>query len=146
MDLTWVKLKLGSKDPLLVRVWHSIELILIQHCMLGVDYLWPYWRVLLSFTCSGFALMLFCRCVSLSLSAWAILEVGILRVRCHSRSSSVHFRKCFYFFTFRLKLCNRIQNSICNKVWLLEHFICLNRVCDVLCVITSVMTPHNDPS
>jgi hypothetical protein len=36
-----VKVKLESTDQLLVRVWHSIELILIQTCMLGVDYLWP---------------------------------------------------------------------------------------------------------
>jgi hypothetical protein len=35
-----VKLKLESKDQLLTRVWHSIELILIQSCMLGVSYLW----------------------------------------------------------------------------------------------------------
>jgi hypothetical protein len=34
-------LKLESKDQLLARVWHSIELILIQPCMLGVGYLWP---------------------------------------------------------------------------------------------------------
>jgi hypothetical protein len=34
-----VKLKLESKDPLLARVWHSIELILFQSCMLGVCYL-----------------------------------------------------------------------------------------------------------
>jgi hypothetical protein len=33
-----VNLKLESKYQLLERVWHSIELILIQ---LGVDYLWP---------------------------------------------------------------------------------------------------------
>jgi hypothetical protein len=36
-----VKVKLESTDQLLVRVWHSIELILIQPCMLGVGYLWP---------------------------------------------------------------------------------------------------------
>jgi hypothetical protein len=36
-----VKLKLESKDQLLTRVWHSIELILFQSCMLGVGYLWP---------------------------------------------------------------------------------------------------------
>jgi hypothetical protein len=33
------RVKLESKDQLLARVWHSIELILIQPCMLGVDYL-----------------------------------------------------------------------------------------------------------
>jgi hypothetical protein len=36
-----VELKLESKDQLLARVWHSIDLILIQPCMLGVGYLWP---------------------------------------------------------------------------------------------------------
>jgi hypothetical protein len=40
-DINLVKLKLESKDQLLVRVWHSIELILIQPCLLGVGYLWP---------------------------------------------------------------------------------------------------------
>jgi hypothetical protein len=56
MTLTGVELKLESKDPLLARVWHNIELILIQPCMLEsaiyghVDEL-----VLLSFSCSGFA-------------------------------------------------------------------------------------------
>jgi hypothetical protein len=35
-----VKLKLESKDQLLARVWHSIELVLFQPCMLGVGYLW----------------------------------------------------------------------------------------------------------
>jgi hypothetical protein len=40
-DISLVKLKLESKDQLLARVWHSIEFILIQSCMLGIDYLWP---------------------------------------------------------------------------------------------------------
>jgi hypothetical protein len=35
--------------------------------------------------------------------------------------------------------------KFCNKVLVLEHFICAILVCDVLCVITSVMTPQNDP-
>jgi hypothetical protein len=39
--ISLVKLKLECMDPLLAQVWHSIELILIQSCMLGVDYLWP---------------------------------------------------------------------------------------------------------
>jgi hypothetical protein len=37
--ISLVKLKLESKDQLLARVWHSIEIILIQPCMLGVGYL-----------------------------------------------------------------------------------------------------------
>jgi hypothetical protein len=41
-DINLVKLKLESKNQLLARVWYSIELILIQHCMLGVGYLWPH--------------------------------------------------------------------------------------------------------
>jgi hypothetical protein len=36
-----VKLKLESKDSLLTWVWHSIELIPVQSCILGVNYLWP---------------------------------------------------------------------------------------------------------
>jgi hypothetical protein len=56
------------------------------------------------------------------------------------------FRKSFLFSIFRSKLCNRIRNQNCNKVKILEHFICLILVCDVLCVITLVITSHNDPS
>jgi hypothetical protein len=37
--ISLVKLKLESKDPLLAWMWYSIELILIQPCMLGVNYL-----------------------------------------------------------------------------------------------------------
>jgi hypothetical protein len=37
--ITLVKLKLESKDQLLMRIWHSIKLILIQPCMVGVSYL-----------------------------------------------------------------------------------------------------------
>jgi hypothetical protein len=36
-----VKLKLESKDQILASVWHSIELNLIQPCMLVVGYLRP---------------------------------------------------------------------------------------------------------
>jgi hypothetical protein len=39
IGINLVKLKFESKDQLLARVWHNIELILIQHCMLGVGYL-----------------------------------------------------------------------------------------------------------
>jgi hypothetical protein len=42
MALTGVELKLESKDQLLARVWHSIELILFQPCMLGVGYFCPH--------------------------------------------------------------------------------------------------------
>jgi hypothetical protein len=38
-DINLVKLKLKSKDQLLVWVWHSIELILIQSGMFGIGYL-----------------------------------------------------------------------------------------------------------
>jgi hypothetical protein len=41
MKLIGLELKLESKDPLLAQVWHSIEIVLIQPCMLGVSYLWP---------------------------------------------------------------------------------------------------------
>jgi hypothetical protein len=40
-DINLVKLKLEIKDQILARVWHSIELVLFQLCMLGVSYLWP---------------------------------------------------------------------------------------------------------
>jgi hypothetical protein len=35
-SISLVKQKLESKDQLLARIWHSIELILFQLCMLGV--------------------------------------------------------------------------------------------------------------
>jgi hypothetical protein len=42
MELTGLELKLESKDPLVARVWHSIELLFFGICMLGVGYLWPH--------------------------------------------------------------------------------------------------------
>jgi hypothetical protein len=39
--ISLVKLKLESNDQLLAWVWHSIELVLFQPCMLGDGYLWP---------------------------------------------------------------------------------------------------------
>jgi hypothetical protein len=47
-DISLIKLKLESKYQLLAWNWYSIELILIQPCMLGVDYLWPHWWVSLA--------------------------------------------------------------------------------------------------
>ena len=41
MAINLSKLKLESKDQLLARVWHSIELLLFHPSMLGVGYLWP---------------------------------------------------------------------------------------------------------
>jgi hypothetical protein len=41
MAVTYLELKLESKDRLLARLWHSIDLVLFQPCMLGVGYLWP---------------------------------------------------------------------------------------------------------
>jgi hypothetical protein len=38
-DINLNRAKLESKDQLLARVWHGIELILIQPCMIGVSYL-----------------------------------------------------------------------------------------------------------
>jgi hypothetical protein len=56
------------------------------------------------------------------------------------------FHKMFLLLIFLSKLCNWIQNSNCSRVKFLEHFIiCLILVRDALYVITSVMTPHNDP-
>jgi hypothetical protein len=73
--------------------------------------------VLLNFSCTGFALMLFCRCVSLSpyrretflrsasLGQGSILDQLVFR-----------FRKNVLLSIFYLKRCNRIRNAICNKV------------------------------
>jgi hypothetical protein len=53
-----------TKDLLLVGVWHSIELILFQPYILGVGYyVHVDGSILLRFSCSGFTLILFCRCV-----------------------------------------------------------------------------------
>jgi hypothetical protein len=41
-EMIGIELKLGSKDPLLAQIWLSIELVLFQHCMLGVRCLWPH--------------------------------------------------------------------------------------------------------
>jgi hypothetical protein len=70
MEIICLELKLESMDQPLVRVWHSIELLLLQLCILEVVvYGHVDGSVLLSFSCSGFALLLFCKCLSLSLSA-----------------------------------------------------------------------------
>jgi hypothetical protein len=37
MVITCLELKIESKDQPLAWVWHSIELPLFQHCILGVD-------------------------------------------------------------------------------------------------------------
>jgi hypothetical protein len=41
MASTCLELKLESKDQPLAHVWHSIELLLFQPCILGVSGLWP---------------------------------------------------------------------------------------------------------
>jgi hypothetical protein len=51
----------------------------------------------------------------------------------------------FLFLIFRLELCNRIQNLNYNKVKFSDLFIVNILVCDVLYVITLIMTPRNDP-
>jgi hypothetical protein len=73
-------------------------------------------------------------------------EDDIPRTRCHSCSSSDRFLKSLLFLIFCLKPCKSIQNSSCNKVKFSEHFFSSFLICDVLCVVTSVMTPRNDPS
>jgi anaerobic C4-dicarboxylate transporter len=73
-------------------------------------------------------------------------EVGISWARCHSQSLGVFLLQIVLFLIFRSKLWNRIRNSNYNKVQFSEHFISLIFVCDVLCVITLVMAPRNDPS
>jgi hypothetical protein len=51
----------------------------------------------------------------------------------------------FLFLIFRLELCNRIRNLNYNKVKFSDLFIVNILVCDVLYVITLIMTPRNDP-
>jgi hypothetical protein len=36
-----IELKLESKDQPLAWIWHSIELLLFQPCILGVGCVWP---------------------------------------------------------------------------------------------------------
>jgi hypothetical protein len=61
--LDWM-IKLENKDSLLAWVWHSIELILFSLARYeSAVYGHIDGSVLLSFSCSGFSLMLFCRCV-----------------------------------------------------------------------------------
>jgi hypothetical protein len=45
----------------------------------------------------------------------AVLEVDISRARCRSQSMNVSLPQNILFSISRLKLCNRIQKSICNK-------------------------------
>jgi hypothetical protein len=62
-EMIWIELKFESKDSLLAWVWHSIELILWSlACYESAIYGHIDRYVLLSLSCSGFALMLFYRC------------------------------------------------------------------------------------
>jgi hypothetical protein len=59
--------KLESKDSLVARVWYRDKAYPFKPCMLeSVVYRHVHGSVLLSFSYSDFALMLFCSCVSLS--------------------------------------------------------------------------------
>jgi hypothetical protein len=127
-----LELKLESKDQPLAWVWHSIELLLFQPCILGVGCLWPRWWYFAGVSLSPYRREPFLRLVSLG--------QGVILDRRVIASA-----KIFLFSIFRLKLYNLIQNSKFVLSLILEHFICLNRVCDVLYIITSVMTPCNDP-
>jgi hypothetical protein len=71
--------------------------------------------------------------------------VGISRARCCSRSSSVFASADVFILNLPLKFCNRIQNLNYNKDKFSKHFIVNILVCDVLCIITSVMTHRNNP-
>jgi hypothetical protein len=147
MEIFWIELKLESKDSLIAWIWHNIELISFKPCMLGVDYLWPHWWVNLA----ELWLLRICLDVvlqecSLSLSAWAVLEVSISRAWCHSwLVECFHFRKYIFILYLSLKLCIRIQNLNCNKVKIFRAFQYNFLICDVLYIITSVMAPRNDP-
>jgi hypothetical protein len=156
MELTWIELKLESKDSLLAWVGLVIELSLSAlHIRSRL-----FMATLTDKSCWALVAQVLPWCYfvgvfSLSLSAWAILKVGISSARCHSWSSSDPASAnvfIFYlplktlFLNFHLKLCNRIQDSNCNKVKFLEYFVVNILVCDVLCVITLIMAPYNDPA
>jgi hypothetical protein len=128
-----------------VRVWHIDRAYSFKACMLVVSCLWLRWWVSLTepyFV--SLCLIVVLQVCSLSLPTWAVSEIGIFSARCRSWSMSDRFRKLFLFLILFLKFCNRIQNLNCNKMYLSKHFICLILVCDKLCIITSVMTSHND--
>jgi hypothetical protein len=91
--------------------------------------------------------MLFCRCLSLPLLHEPFLRSAFLGQGGVLDRRVITFAKMFLLSIFHcLKLCNHIRNAFWNKVQLSEHSICLNSVCDALYIITSVMTPRNDPS
>jgi hypothetical protein len=146
MAITWLELKLESKDQLLAWVWHSIKFLLFQPCMLGISYFMTTLMGQSSWALVAQALPWYCF-AGVSLSPYR--HEPFLRLASLGQGTILDRRviasvKMFLLSIFRLKLCNRIQNTICNKVQLSEHFICLNRVCDVLCVIISVIAPRND--
>jgi hypothetical protein len=147
MAITWLEIKLESKDQLLAWVWHSIKLLLFQPCMLGVSY---FMATLMGQSCWALVAQALPWCCFVGVSLSPYRREPFLRLASLGQGAVLDRRviasaKMFLLSIFRLKLCNRIWNAICYKVQLSEHFICLNRVCDVLCIITSVMTPRNDP-
>jgi hypothetical protein len=50
----------------------------------------------------------------------------------------------FYSLAFTQNSVIEFKTQNCNKIYLLEHFIYLILICDVLCIITSVITSHSD--
>jgi hypothetical protein len=81
--------------------------------------------VLLSFSYSGFTLMLFCRCVlSLPLGVSHFLRLVSLGQGAVLDRRLFLLLQIIFILYLLLKFCNRIQNSNCNKVQLSEHFIC----------------------
>jgi hypothetical protein len=128
-----------------VRVWHIDIAYPFKPCMLGVDYLWlRLWVSLAEPYFVRLCLIVVLQVCSPSLPTWAVSEVDISSARCRPWSMSDRFRKSFLFLILLLKFYNQIQNLNCNKMYLSKHFICLILVCDELCIITSVMTSHND--
>jgi hypothetical protein len=140
-------LKLESKDLLLGRVWHSDRVYPFQPRILGVRYLWPCWRV------SFAELYLLRLCLNVVLQ---VCSLSPSRRKPFLRSASlgqgvILNRRVFsllqiiFILYLPLKLCNWIRNQNCNNVQLSKHFFCLILICDVLCVITWVMTHRNNP-
>jgi hypothetical protein len=161
MEIIWVKPKLESKDPLLERVWYSIELLRFglayyESAVYGhVDE-----SVLLSFSCLGFTYG--CKCMQTCLSIATVVASGcgsVVRLRTgkrlespprkqsprtsHHRANADPYIVEWYYFDFASAMFQTLNTSLsmyffCNSR---IHVITLysGHVCAVLCINASVL-------
>jgi hypothetical protein len=157
-----VKLKIESKNPLLMRVWYSIELIPIQPCVLGIGYLWPRWWVSLA------ELLLLKVCLWISIMCrdarvlWLLWQLGVAQWRAQGLGGDLG--ACPVSSSRGLRIIGPMRALVSpsdsilvslSNTSLSMYFFCnsrihvitlyLGHVCVVLCVNASMLVPRMNP-